>query len=346
MLSYRLQKRHFKVVEGQATFPNTVRVEMRLAPPTPFGGSVGGGRTATRAVPASMFFNANNGRTNITSASAFEPVDVTIQSENMTLKVKGDLLSLDAACDTLNNLAGLVESVYHLFPVIANVEFGDPPTVLHVSGSIGTARFRWELAELYGEAATTTTEEQEQRLARAWEWMSLFGEGRNRRLVAALHYFHVACRLLATGDSPWEFMGEVILNFAKTLQALFGERGEHVRAGLQVFGYSAEETEHFITVMGLRDEIDSGHIMLSLMDEEQARSLYLFIQGRELRFKKLLRRVLVAVAQGDYRINGEPDLTLDADKRRLFEFIRAANAFEARQAAEGQAPRDGEEEQQ
>jgi hypothetical protein len=316
VLSYRLQKRHFKVVEGQATFPNTVRVEMRLAPPTPFGGSVGGGRTATRAVGASMLLNANTGRTIITSVSAFAPVDLTIQSDNMTFKVKGDLLSLDTTCDTLNDLAGLVESVYHLFPAIANVEFGDPPTVLHVSGSIGSARFRWELAALSGEARPTTTEEQEQRLARAWVWMSLFGDGRNRRLAAAVHYFHVGSRLLAAGDSPWEFMGEVILNFAKTLQALFGQRGQEVRAGLRALGYSADEIEHFITVMGLRDEFDSGHIMLSLMEEEQARSLYLFIQGRELRFQTLLKRALEAVAQGDYRINEEPDLTSSAQPMR------------------------------
>jgi len=298
VLSYRLQKRHFKIVEGEVTFPNTVRIEMSLAPPTPFGGITGGGRTATRGVEANMRFNANNGHTHITSASAFDPVDVTVQSDNMTFTMKANLFSLDTVCENLDQLARLVESVYHAFPAIANVEFGDPPTVLKVSGSIGAAKFQWQLAELYGDAAPTSTEEQEQRLARAWEWMSLFGEGRNRRLLAGIHYFHVASRLRAAGDSPWEFMGEVILNLAKTLQALFGQQGDHVRAGLKALGYSVEECKHFVTVMGLRDEIDSGHIMLSLMDEAQARSLYVFIQGREPRFKTLLKRVLEAATRG------------------------------------------------
>src|SRR6266849_5996354 len=107
MLSYRLQKRHFKIVEGEVSFPNTVRIEMRLAPSTPFGGSVGGGRTVTQDVGASVLLNANNGRTYFTSASAFEPVDVTIRSDNMTFNVKGNLLSLDTMCDTLGELAGV-----------------------------------------------------------------------------------------------------------------------------------------------------------------------------------------------------------------------------------------------
>jgi len=338
MLSYRLQKRHFVLIGGQATFPNTVRIEMRLAPATPFGGSVGGGRTTTRAVDARMFFNANNGRTTITSASAFDAVDLTIHHDDMTFTVKGDLLSLLVTnCDSLEDVARLVESVYHLFPALANVEFGDPPAVLQVSGLIGAVQFRWELLELQGEAAPTTTEQQEERLTRAWDWMLLFGGGKNRRLAAALHYFHVASRLLAAGDSPWEFMGEVVLNFAKTLQALFGDRADHVRTGLLALSYSSDEIEHFVTVMSLRDEIDSGHIMLSLMDEEQARSLYVFIQGRELRFKVLLKRVLEAAVEGTYRSSEEPDLTLDTDKQRLFGFIRAANDFEARRVAEGQA---------
>ena len=340
MLSYRLQKRHFVLVGGRATFPNTVRIEMRLAPATPFGGSVGGGRTTTRAVGARMFFNANNGRTTITSASAFDAVDLTIHHDDMTFTVKGDLLSLLVTnCASLEDVAQLVESVYHLFPALANVEFGDPPTVLHVSGLIGTVQFRWELFELQGEAAPTTKEQQEERLARAWDWMLLFGGGRNRRLAVALHYFHVASRLLAAGDSPWEFMGEVVLNFTKTLQALFGHLGDDVRIGLRAVGYLPDEIEHFITVMGLRDQIDSGHIMLSLMDEEQARSLYAFVQGRELRFKALLERVLAAAVQGTYQSNEEPDVTLDADKQRLFGFIRSANDFEARHIAGGQEHR-------
>ncbi len=57
MLTYRIQKRHFKITEGTATFPNEVRVEMALAPSTPFGGTVGGGLTVTRNVKAHSMWN-------------------------------------------------------------------------------------------------------------------------------------------------------------------------------------------------------------------------------------------------------------------------------------------------
>jgi hypothetical protein len=95
--------------------------------------------------------------------------------------------------------------------------------------------------------------------------------------------------MLAVGDSPWEFMGEVILNLTKTLEALFGEQGEDVKRGLRSLGYSEVEIAPFLTVMELRDALDSGHVMLSVMDEAQAHELYVFVHGRESRFRVLLK---------------------------------------------------------
>jgi hypothetical protein len=44
-----------------------------------------------------------------------------------------------------------------------------------------------------------------------------------RKLVAALEYFYAACRLNSLGETPEEFLAEVILNFARILDALFGQ---------------------------------------------------------------------------------------------------------------------------
>lgn len=147
--------------------------------------------------------------------------------------------------------------------------------------------------------------------------------------MAALHYFHVACRLLAVGDSPWEFMGEVILNLTKTLQALFGQHGEDVKRGLRLLGYSDAEVAPFLTVMELRDALDSGHVMLSVMDEAQAHELYVFLYGREPRFRTLLTRAIEGTRKGTFRVQEHTDLTLDARERKLFEWIRRANAAKA-----------------
>jgi hypothetical protein len=43
-----------------------------------------------------------------------------------------------------------------------------------------------------------------------------------RRLVAALFYFHVACRVKREGQIPGEFLAEALLNFHKVLEVLYG----------------------------------------------------------------------------------------------------------------------------
>jgi len=332
MLTYRVQKRHFKITEGTATFPNDVRVEMVLAPPTPFGGTVGGGLTVTRGSPAHSIWNASTDRHIASSDVPFPPVDVTVHGpeEHLTFTVKGTTLRLSARCQNANHLEGLILSVYHLFPALLNVSFGDPPTALQVTGEIGQAKFRWELMETRAILRITDAETQEQAIRDAWGCLTeLFAEGQHRRLAAALHYFHVACRLRAAGDSPWEFMGEAVLNLTKSLQALFGQQGDDVKEGLRSLGYSDAEIAPFLTVMELRDALDSGHVMLSVMNEEQAHALYVFLYGREPRFRGLLSRAIEGTRNRTFAVQEQPDLTLDAREKKLFDWIRKANAAEA-----------------
>lgn len=81
--------------------------------------------------------------------------------------------------------------------------------------------------------------------------------------------------------------------------------------------------------MKLRDALDSGHVMLSVMDEAQAHELYVFLYGREPRFRILLNRAIEGTRKGTFQVQEHTDLTLDARERRLFEWIRSANAAEA-----------------
>jgi len=327
MLTYRLQKRHFKT-ERPPTFPNDVRVVLFLGPPTPFGEGVGGGRTATRAVKATSLWNANTDRVTITSETAFDRVNIHLPYPDhaMLVDVQGASATIHAKCETVEDLAGLVDYVYHVFPATLNVNFYDAPVVHHVGGTIGDVEYTWTIVRTASNIKLTTTADQEQYITDAWHSMTtLFAGGQHRRLVAALHYFHVACRLFDVGPSPWEFMGEVILNLAKVLQALFGQNREDVRAGLRSLGYSDEATDEFIIVMELRDTLDSGHVLLSVMDETQASNLYTFLYGRELRFRELLSRALERTKQGTFKVDERPDLTLDARVRKLFARIAKTN---------------------
>ncbi len=329
MLTYRLQRRRFRILQGGVpSFPAPVHIEMHLGPPPPFGMGVGG-RTTTRAAPATASIDANTGHATIASATPFDPVDVTVEYQNMAVQMKGDILTVDVTCTDLQELQGLVETFYHLLPAILNVDFGDPPHVLRGSGTIGQSSFIWELVENYAEFYPTTTEKQQHRIIDALERMTgLISEGKNRRLAAAYHYFHVACRLRAAGDSPWEFMGEALVNLTKTLQALFGESRDDVRVGLGSLGYSKEEIERsFILVMVLR-QFDAAHVMLSIMTDVQAVSLNRYVQGREQRFRTLLQRVTAAVAAGTCQLEQREALTLDAKEEALLSDVEAANRLE------------------
>lgn len=330
MLTYRLQQRLFRIVEGELpSFPASVHIEMRLGPPAPFGTGVGG-RTTMKAAPATATIDANTGHATIAPEKPFDPVDVEVEYDNMVVQVKGDILTVDATCSDLQELRGLVETFYHLLPAILNVEFADPPHVVHVSGVIGKSSFRWELGENYAEFYPTTTENQERRIIDAIGRMTgLISDGKNRRLAAAYHYFHVACRLRAAGDSPWEFMGEALVNLTKTLQALFGESREHVRAGLAALGYPTQEIERsFVLVMVLRREFDSGHVMLSILTDLQANSLNRYVRRREQRFRSLLQRVTSAVTAGTLQLDQRVDLALDAEEEALLRRVEEANRFE------------------
>lgn len=331
MFTYRLQQRHFKWKgDCKPTFPNDVRVVLFFAPSTPFGDGVGGGRTVTRAAPASSLWNANSDRVTAESQTAFERVNVTWShpEHELLVRVEGASATIHAKCDTFVELARLVEFLYHLFPIVLNVNFIDAPIVHTVAGTVGDVEYEWIHARTHSNIKPTTTSDQERYVSDACDFLlTLVADTDQRRLAGALHYFHVACRLFDVGPSPWEFTGEIILNLTKTLQALFGQSRDNVRAGLRSLGYTDQEVEDFVIVMELRDVVDSSHVMLSVMDEAgQASDLYTFIYGRELRFRELLSRALQRSKQGNFKVKEHPDLKLDARVRKLFERIRKANA--------------------
>ena len=123
----------------------------------------------------------------------------------------------------------------------------DPPYVERVEGTIGSTSFAWVLAEWRAQHRTTTQEQQQQRFAHAWDRMSAISEPRRRRLVAGLHCFHVACRLAREGCTAGEFIAEVVLNLAKSLEVLFpppgdGRTRDTARAGLASLAFRTKRS--------------------------------------------------------------------------------------------------------
>ena len=323
MLTYQLQSRIYRINDGDTlVFPNDVTIEMLFEPAEPFGAATGPSRTAVRGHKAKVLYNANTGRGIIQSDPPLMPIEVILDYTNLCFKLRGNKMLVQTHCDIARDLDELLTSLHYAFPVLLNVEFIDPPTVKYTSGHVGATPFRWELKEATHSFDITTQERQEGRVVTSFERLQILSGMSNRRLTAALHYFHVSCRLAASGNSPWEFMAESVLNLSKVLEILFGPRRDNVRSELLKLGYSSEEIEgDFIPIMILRNEFDVGHVSISLLKPEQLKALYGYLEQTESNFRGLLRRLLDQVRDGTFKLDQDYDLTLDKDKRKIMAIL-------------------------
>ena len=305
MLTYQVRPRVFRFTSGEVpAFPAQAEICFHFQPLQPFGVAAGGGHTAVRAVAAKALFNANSGEHTIKSKEPLSPLDVTIEEPTRTLRLAGTIFSISQQFASLREMKEMIESIYFAFTTLVNVPFADAPYIERVDGNVGSTSFRWELAEWRMEFQITTQELQEERFAKAWERMGVLAERPRRRLVACLHYFHVACRLSRAGSTAGEFVAEVVLNLAKSLEVLFppagdGHTRDAARAGLRNLGFSDNQIEcNFIPAMALRNEIDVGHVELGLFTMEQLKTIHAFTERAEVAFREMLERFLSRVESG------------------------------------------------
>ena len=315
MLTYVVRDRVYRCVDDQPlAFPNSVEVVFFFQPLQPFGKDPAGGRTAVKGVAASIRINANTGHHFVESEEPLRELEVVIEAPIRKMELRGNELHISTYCDSLKALDELVQSVFFGFPMLLNIEFADPPIVERVKGKVGDAPFRWELREWKMESHTTTQELQEQRVISSWLRFDTLSQPRNRRLLAALHYFHVACRLCRAGNSPWEFMSESIVNLSKILEVLFPPKGDGqtinaARKGLGRLGYTKDEIERdFTPAIALRNHIDSAHVHLSVFTREQLRILHTYTESAEFAFRSMLSRVFDKLKADQFELAQYPDL--------------------------------------
>ena len=306
MLTYQVRPRVFRLEEGTTfVFPADGDIRFVFSPLQPFGMEASGGKTAVQSKPASVLFNANSGAHTIESRPPLEPLEVEYQEATRILRLNGNILTISQRFESLTDVREFIEPVYFALPALLNVEFGDPPIVERVEGSIGGTHFRWELKNWRAEFRITTQEAQEAAVALSWERMGLLSEVARRRLLAALHYFHVAVRLERQGIIAGEFLPEMLLNLSKVLEVLFppdgdGRTRDAAREGLSRLGYSSEEIEaDYIPAMALRNEINVGHVDLALFKPEHLALIHAYVGRAEFAFRELLQRLLRKIQAGE-----------------------------------------------
>lgn len=330
MLTYQLQDRVIMMTdEPPPEFPTHISIDVVFGPLSAFGMSSEAGRLAVTGHKAQMIWNANTGRSHVLSDPPLELLDVTLQTPAQRMSVNGNILRYETECKDIEQLVGSLQAWLYLFPALLNTQFPDPPYVTQVTGSIGEAPFRWQHREVTAHMYSQSAESIEAHVGESLKRMELFVGVRNRRLVAGMHYFHVASRLLIVGESQWDFMAEAVLNMNKSLQIMFGESRDEVRAELKALGYSEDEVEgDFIPLMVLRNQFDVGHPRLAIFRSDQLQVLYRYLSQSDMRFRELFRRLLEAVESGTYEISQVEDLRLDDEEQR--EFDRLIEGMRAR----------------
>jgi len=198
--------------------------------------------------------------------------------------------------------------------------------------TVGGSEFAWIYAERQSEFDATNKERQEDRFRQAWEQLASLLPSENRHLFASLQYFLTACRLERAGVTPWEFMAEVLLNYAKVLEVLFpgpdGKTIDAARAGLAELGFSSAHIEKwFIPALALRSNLDVAHISLGTFRTDQLEVLHSYSESAEDQFRDLLRRVMRRVEDGNSTVPSYLDSGPSRDADRIIR--RMARHFQA-----------------
>jgi len=329
MLTYQLRERSFLLEEGGTLdFPNKVYVEFLLCPTEALGKHSGKGRTILRGSGARIRYNANTGRSYVDAEQLLKPLNVTIKQPLSTIRLRGNRLHVRTYCKTRNDLVGLIQTVYYGLPPILNLNFAESPVIKRVKGKVGNTAFCWAHKRQVWGFEVTTQETQEEKVISAWLTMNSLGtHPAQRRVLAALQHFYVACRLSEAGNSPSDFMAEVILNYCKILEVLFPPKGDGktrdaARIGLAKLDYSKEEIERdFLPVMALRNWIDVGHAKLSLFDRNQLNILHKYTDEAEGYFCSMLRRLIDKLKLDNDLIEADPEGIVDKQTATLIHRI-------------------------
>ena len=304
MLIYNLRERRLQFKDGiRPRFPANAIVHVAPAPSVPFGGAAGFTRNSVRDQTLIARANLSTGRFLFESKEPlFESLDASIAISGTTFQIKKNIARVQSRCRSEQDLGYLIATLFYAFPAVLNVYLPDAPHPTHAWGLVGSDKFQWlfEPTQVRASMIVTSKEGQENLVTESWRQVATVAA--SRRLMGGLHYFHVACRLLVAGYNRFEFMAEALLNLSKSLQSLFGQSRDDIRAELvKLDSYTNDEIEgKFVPALVLRDEFNVAHVSLALLTQDQLKILHKYTNMAEHAFRDLLRSLLEKVEEGEY----------------------------------------------
>jgi hypothetical protein len=329
VFAYQARPRSLFLDDGRPLeFPNDARVVITFDPNPGLGGPAPPGMTGVLGQQAKLLINTNIGRTTVELERPLGEVVFDGVIGGVQVKLSGPRLELRCRCTSREDLLPVLDVFHYILPIALSVTFPDVPTIATTSGYVGDVPFTWQVQSAASYFDVTTVERQQEKVAQAMQRLEILTAPGNRRLLAGVSYFHRAVRLERSGATAFEFTGEVMLNLAKCLEVLFpaavgvGTR-DAVRAGLGSLGYSVEDIETwFMPAMALRSQVDVAHVRLTLLSYEQRKTVQLYSEQAEQKFREMIQRLLEAVERGSFSVTRYDDEGPNKEVTALLERLR------------------------
>jgi hypothetical protein len=300
MLAFAAKPRILRIRDGHTiTIPSEVTLTLTLSPPWLFGAGVEGSQFVVGgSTGVSIFFNANNGRWHLSGGTQPPPLRASCDDINgLQIRINGNVASATFWATTVEDIVGNADWLLYGLPAMLNTQLQHPCVVERLVGKTPQGEFGYEVVDIKFHVDIVTEQGQNELAADALRLLSFLDENDHRRLLAGLIYFYRATRLLASGNTRWEFMAEAVLNLTKSLESIFPPAGDGktrgaVRRGLVGLGFSTDEIETwFLPALALRDSFDVAHVKLAILSRDQIETLTLYVESAVKHFRRLFQLV-------------------------------------------------------
>lgn len=304
MLTYQLQKRYLHHVEGPPlVFPNDVEVEVLYEPSEVFGIQSEPPvftHTAITHKKHEVFYDSNTGKQGFLKI-LYDKISINLSEKDYEVELNGNIIKIRRHCSDVNQLLDILYRFHYYFPIFLSLEMFDPIVVKWTRGKVDRTSFRFQLKESLQYFESKSEQGIIDGMKETILRLDFTSKKEYRRLLASFYYYYVAIRLTCSGNSPYEFLSEVILNLCKSLNSLFGESRDEVRAGLTAIGFDKEDIENkYIPLMLIRNEFDVGHISLRTFKRNQLDGLYNYLDFAIQDIKNLLKQIVELIKNSEY----------------------------------------------
>jgi hypothetical protein len=306
---------------GRPAFPAHTRFQLGFEPGIPFGENVG--RSRTTFGPPDFQPDLFTGKTGVVSPQVPAPLDTDVHWANATAHFDGANATVEMWIPSEEALRSVLASLYFHLPVVLGIRLRDPLWLSRMSFVVDEVEYPLKVRRSVAiRVNETDLDTQAELVAVAAADLDALHRLESTQVIAPLAasmgYFMTAQRLSDVGVLAREFFPEVLLNYAKALEALWGANRDDIRTGLLDLGIPEEQVESvFIPVCLLRNALDVGHACIDTPRRDLLERLYEHIEGLDAFFFAMFERLLQSVGEGrtPYRVTaGVPTNETELEK--------------------------------